>query len=298
MRFEKIVSTPYWEEVADKILVEGPSIILVLGDIDTGKTIFCQYLGYKLLQAKREVCFIDGDIGQSTISPPATIGIKVLTSDIKDIENIVATNFYYVGSVSPQGHLLQLLTGVKLAVEKAYSNNYVLIDTTGLVKQSIGNELKIQKINLIKPHFLIAIQRNEELQPILKNFYDNFSINVMKLSPSKYVRVKTRVQRRINRQDKFKAYFKKSNLQELDLKTKGLFGEVHSWQGLKDSILNRRLIGLCDKEGQTVGLAIIERFDFRRKLLYILSPIDNVSGVKSIQFGSIFLDEEFNSIGG
>lgn len=298
MEFKNIVPGSNWESIFSEYVVKSSCLILVIGDIDTGKTLLCQYLLYRLLYLKKRVYFIDSDIGQSTITPPSTVGLKRLNSYVKDIENVKPDKIYFVGSVSPRGHLLQLLTSIKLAVEECNflkNRNYILIDTTGLVRGNIGNELKIQKIKLIKPHFLIAIQKNKELEPILKNFYDSPHINIKKVSPSCRVKVKNRKQREINRQCKFKAYFEKSNLHKLKYKNLGLCGQLHNFNKLRRVSLERRLIGLNHKEGNTVGLAIVQKIDYRRKLMHIITPVNNLSGIKSLIFGSIRLNRDYTT---
>lgn len=288
MRFEEIEVNTEWENIYKEISTASCSL-MVLGDVDTGKTIFSQYLIYKLLHDGKKVSFVDSDIGQSTISPPSTIGIKNFNSKPKNITEICYDRMYFVGDVTPTGHLLQLVTATALAFRKRYNRGYVVIDTTGLVTGSIGNELKIQKIKLIQPDVIIAIQHKQELEPILRNFRHNDKIKMIKMLPYN-VRNKSRLERKQNRKQKFNSYFKNSRLVNLKLRNFGFLGRVHDLDELYEKNLNNSIIGLCNVDSEALGLGIVEKIDNKDELI-IKTPLEDLSEIENLHFGSFHLNK-------
>lgn len=65
-----------WVEVLE-ILSRERGIALILGDPDTGKSTFANFLIFNLCQGGLKVALVDADIGQSFLGPPSTIGFSV-----------------------------------------------------------------------------------------------------------------------------------------------------------------------------------------------------------------------------
>lgn len=66
---------PTWEKIN---LREARGTLMVIGATDTGKSTFARYL-YRQLGADpgRRVAFLDGDPGQSSLGPPATMTLAL-----------------------------------------------------------------------------------------------------------------------------------------------------------------------------------------------------------------------------
>jgi len=73
---------PEWGRAADAILAR-PGVVVLLGASDSGKTTLCRILGEHWRAAGRAVGLVDGDIGQSSIGPPATVGLAILPADLR-----------------------------------------------------------------------------------------------------------------------------------------------------------------------------------------------------------------------
>ncbi|MGE5771637.1 MAG: Clp1/GlmU family protein, partial [Hyphomicrobiales bacterium] len=69
----KLHVPPEWEAAASEIFERRLRTVLVIGDSAVGKSSFCRYLMGALLARQAEVAFVDADIGQSNLGPPATI---------------------------------------------------------------------------------------------------------------------------------------------------------------------------------------------------------------------------------
>src|ERR1051326_8456023 len=90
--------------------VERAGTTIVLGAIDSGKTSFCVTCANVAVRYGRTVAYVDTDIGQSVVGPPAVIGLRFISSvdDLEPERLARADAVYFVGSTSPKGHLLSM----------------------------------------------------------------------------------------------------------------------------------------------------------------------------------------------
>lgn len=294
--FKFDIPEPWRKVLAELKKEEG--VVIVLGASDTGKTTFCRWLVEEISRAGQKVAWVDGDIGQSTIGPPTTVGMAIFQKGSPNpFEEVKPLFMRFVGSTSPVGHLLQTLVGVKKMVDKSFQlgADSVIVDTTGLVAGDIGRELKFQKIDLIGPRYILALERKGELEDLLTPYISQNETKVCRLPVSANIRLKSASERQRNRELRNKCYFQNAKIMKLSFKNMGLHGMVPSLNEKKD--LNGLLIGLCDQWNDTLALGIIGEIDIGKKLLSILTPISDLGKVRSIQFGSIRLDREGRELG-
>jgi len=186
---------------------------MVIGRVDTGKSTFCRHLASVALEKGLKVGIVDADVGQSWIGPPTTVGMKIVEG--KPAPALFPDSFYFVGSVSPGGHLLQAATGTKRMIEAAVAAGaeLVIIDTTGFVDGGIGRALKSSKIDLIRPDHIVCFQRGSELETLIKGFEQVCSVH--RLEPSRSVQAKSKKSRSAYRQEQFNRYFSRCTIQEI-----------------------------------------------------------------------------------
>ena len=124
----------------------------------------------------------------------------------------------FVGAVSPLGHLLQLLVATKGLADRALRLGaaIVLVDTTGLIEQGAGFQLKLRKIDLLAPRHLIALQRSEELEPLLSVLRDRPGLAIHRLEVSPFAKVRTAAERARYRAARFASYFARAKTLPLD----------------------------------------------------------------------------------
>ena len=238
-----------WQKLASQI-VKPQQIVLVIGATDTGKSTFCRFLVDHALASGFKVACVDADIGQSRIGPPTTIGMKSFTPDEKseltadahqpnpepisdshplqgrDEQNRAekrvgfdgsADRLYFVGDVSSRGHLLGILTGIRLMVDSTRETeaDVVVIDTTGYIQDPPAVVLKKHKIELIRPNHLVCIGRSAELDQITACYTQQAWLNIHYLPPHPNVRSKSRHARSQYRKEQFDTYFSESSTQRL-----------------------------------------------------------------------------------
>lgn len=210
---------PDWERISDEI-VQPNQHILVLGALDAGKTTFCQYLIEVAINRGLKSALIDTDIGQSTIGPPTTIGMKLLlSSDDSPGQHLDgnADSLYYVGAITPVRNLLPVLTGTRLMVDAAReaSSEFVVIDTTGYIHENAAVMLKQQKIDIVRPHHIVCIGRSREMEKITASYKMMDWLKIHYLSIHKMALKKIRQRRQENRRTKFKTYFENTVIQNI-----------------------------------------------------------------------------------
>jgi polynucleotide 5'-hydroxyl-kinase GRC3/NOL9 len=167
----------------------------------------------------------------------------------------------------------------------------ILVDTTGFVLGEAGKELKRRKIDLISPQFLLALQKSDEIEPVLKLYKENPLCKIHRLPLSEKIRPRSLEERQTYRTNKFRDYFKHSLVQELAVEEIQMEGEVLDPNGesipLEWSLrINGLLIGLKDRNDETLALGVIRNFLIEKKILRVLTPLTDIQRVKTIQLSS------------
>ena len=287
-----------WYKVLDVIRKEK-GIAILLGATDTGKTTLAKFLIAQLSTRKIKVAFVDADIGQPSLGPPATIGL-VLFESPPDLENIQPHEIFFIGSATPEENLPLHLRGVKRMVDKAitYGAQVVLVDTTGLVSGEVGIELKMRKINLLAPCIILVLQKFEELEDILTLIRGNPLLKIHPLPVSEQTRSKSKEARRIYRTRKYQEYFQGSEINDLVIEGIHLEGTVrdpNSQPVLLEKALRVKglLLGFKAINEDTLALGVIGDFIEEEKVLRVLTPLKDIGKVKSIQLCSIRLSPSY-----
>src|SRR5712691_11441291 len=141
--------------LAERAAVEHDTVVLI-GGVDTGKTTMSAMMIRAALGAGRRSAYLDADLGQKSVGPPTTVGMKLIGSedDLEPDRLARADACYFVGATSPQGNLLPVVTGVARLLTLARDSlgaEFVVVDTSGLVSGIYGQLLKYHKLELVRP---------------------------------------------------------------------------------------------------------------------------------------------------
>jgi polynucleotide 5'-hydroxyl-kinase GRC3/NOL9 len=211
---ERTISSE-WDVFLQEIVEEKPRVVEVLGGMDAGKTFFTTYIANLLLKHGIRPAVVDSDVGQSDIGPPGTVGVGVLDQRISFLYEVPARLTYFVGSMSPSGHMLEFVIGIKKMVEYGLKNaDVVLVDTPGWVDGGPGRTLQLCNTELLDPDLVVALQREDELEHLLKGI----SVKIRRVPASKKVRRRTREERRFLREMILAKYFENAKKLTLDLR--------------------------------------------------------------------------------
>jgi polynucleotide 5'-hydroxyl-kinase GRC3/NOL9 len=252
--------------------------ILVLGAIDRGKSTYCGFLGRTLSEAGFKVAFVDADVGQKDVGPPGTISLAYLDNVTGLSRTYHLTALYFVGAVSPIGHFLPIVVGTKRMVEIARAD-FVIVDTTGLITGS-GRVLKIFQIDSVRPHVIIALEKGQELETLLKACRH---YNIIRLRSSPHVTAKSPEARKAAREQAFRTYFQNAKEWRVPLK------RLVIQRGSPSSLAENLLCGLADRRGEGLGLAIVRTVDMHRGRVSLLTPVAR-QAVRVLQLGDLYLD--------
>ncbi len=212
-----MIVDPTWEAAVAR--AREARVILVIGETDTGKTSFTTYLADTLVRAGLSVGVVDADLGQSDIGPPTTVGLGRLHPPVERLAEAEVVGLYFVGSTSPQGHLLPTVLGTRAMTLRALQLGLdrVIVDTSGLVQGEMGRLLKQHKIDLVAPDLVLCLQRNGECEHILRPYGAGGPPALMRLASSGATRRRSQEERRQHRERSLMAYFADARQVTLDL---------------------------------------------------------------------------------
>jgi len=259
---------------------------MVMGGSDTGKTTLIEDLLELLLPTFR-VGVVDADLGQSHVGPPTTIAWGMVEKKFEGWENLVVKDFYFVGTTSPSGNLLPMITGIKIICDKATTQvDKILLDTTGMIRGGPARVLKRCMIDIIEPQIILALQRTDELEHILIGFKGMTIPKIYRMKVPPGVKQKNYSERVSYREQRFKAYFESAQSLVLAWDRIGLGGIV------SEGYLHNRLICLRDTEGRNLALGIVDEVDGRMRSISVYTPLDKEKEIGGILWGKLRINLE------
>jgi polynucleotide 5'-hydroxyl-kinase GRC3/NOL9 len=308
-----------WHASAEQILTNNWRKVLVLGATDRGKSTYCDFLVRHIGQAGYKIAFVDADVGQKDVGPPATISLAYPDGET-GLAKAELAGMYFVGSISPARHFLPMVVGTRKMLETAEAP-FLTIDTTGLITGS-GRVLKAYQIESIQPDVIVALEIGTELDAIL-NAHRHYP--VVRLQSSREARPKTPGARRRQRERAFQSYFQRAKQITLDI-AELIFSRSTLFNGLpvedprfiyaeqtpdglvavRYALLNEkprnvfmlkkgfernRLCGLADQRNDCLGVGIITAFDFQNKTVTLLTPVAK-QNIRILQVGEMYVDSE------
>jgi polynucleotide 5'-hydroxyl-kinase GRC3/NOL9 len=273
-----------WEQI-DLERLKGT--LLVIGAPDVGKTTFARYIHGRLQASSRYVAYLDGDPGQSSLGPPTTMTLAFKTGEEHVFVQQDTVWRTFVGSVSPVGHMLPVVVGAAKLAQAAYRSGAqaMIYDTTGFIDPVRGGAyLKLAKINLLSPSVVFAIQRNKELEHLLRPLRRAQRVDVVEINPSPAVRPRDSSVRRSHRAETFARYFANAN----PIKVK--WSSLAVFPGPYFTI--NRLVALDDVEGFTRGLGIVRRIIRDVSEVVLQTPLPSMRDIDAIQLGNVEVDPQ------
>lgn len=312
-----------WRGALKQIMVHRWRKLLVIGASDRGKSTFCNFLSTALLCNDARVSFVDGDIGQKDVGPPATITLANAKVG-KSISALPVQSLYFVGAVNPSAHFITMVIGTQRMVEQA-RGDVVIIDTSGHVTGK-GKALKALLIEALRPDLIVMLEKGGELSAI---YSAHRHLNLIRLPASSLAQGKSPNRRRAARQQAFRTYFAGATeqtftLQELVIQRTRLFTgtaindplNLHTEQSdegilavskTRTIVTMRRLkvvpcnfaeqllCSVSDERGECLGLAVIRHYDFAADVLTLYTPVAK-SSIRSLQMGDLYLDDEWKEL--
>lgn len=192
-----------WEDALETIAASGGTTLLI-GGMDTGKTTFSRLLLNRCIEVDiskenrdvnnkensadaepnaadsgirtqtrtatkkvDRVAVLDADLGQSEIGPPACVGLAFAGQPVLSLSDLQPALLAFVGSVTPHGWLLELVTAVRRLADSTPAGMPLIIDTGGYLQGASARRLIQTLCDLLAPAHIVALQRSTELTPFL-----------------------------------------------------------------------------------------------------------------------------------
>ena len=198
---------PYleWRKIAEEIIKAKPRVVMVIGQVDSGKSSVSILLSNTALNNGEKPAVIDGDVGQADIGPPGFISLSYPDSKTLWMRTLKPYAMKFIGDIKPQGHMFQIIQSIKQLINTALRDNKtpVIIDTDGWVMDTYATIYKSTLIEEIRPDHLVVI--GDQLYEIY-NKYSSLGIRIHKIKPPPSKRERSREDRRYLRAEKYKEY--------------------------------------------------------------------------------------------
>jgi polynucleotide 5'-hydroxyl-kinase GRC3/NOL9 len=299
-----------WREAADEILsTKEPKLVLVFGGTDSGKSSFCTFLANLSLNNRFKVALIDGDLGQSDLGPPGTISLGLVEEPIIDLFKLRPEDLVFIGVTSPDNEADAILNALRTLKEEALKDvNLLIVNTDSWVDGDSAVSYKLSLVETVAPNFVVAIQAEDELAPILSSLRD---VNVLVIDSPQNVKKRDQETRKLLRESAYRKYLKKSKVRSFPLSWIKIEGDlrIKAWKRSRSKIrIEERREETSDagetdlKEGEHrklaagfSGMGTIYNIDRERDSIRISTPVDE--DASKIRLGQIKLDGEGNEIG-
>jgi len=281
-----------YEALVDEAVRTKHTVVLV-GGLDTGKSTLSRALLSAAVAAGRPAAYLDADVGQKAVGPPATVTLKMVTTpeDLEPERFVSHDALAFVGSTSPEGHLLPVLASVATLHRQAIERgaDVVVVDTSGLVSGIYGQILKYHKVELLRPDLVVGLQRGEELLPLLGVIQRFFATEVVPLGVHPGV-VPTTVDERAEHREQAMARYFSGELHRFRVKPTVFMPALPPLFDLAN--LHRILVGLSDGAGAYTGLGYLEHAP-DEGVLRLISPV--AAGPKALRLGSVRLEDGYRA---
>lgn len=263
----------------------SPGVTMLIGGLDTGKTTLAMDAVRMALASGHRPVLVDADVGISTVGPPACVGLKLFESE-SDLETVYEPDaLHFVGAITAPRLVLQQVVATAVMVEKARNlGDVIIVDTTAVSSGVSGETLKYHKTELCRPDRVIALQRGEELEPVvgmLRRFLDIEVVTaptdpgLVPLGPDERARKRS-------------AAFAKALAPPLERwKVRPTVFAPTLPVGLNLGRLDQVLVGVQDAVGGCLGLGILQ---VEEDTLRVMTNVGE--GMTGLRLGSIRIDPD------
>ena len=170
------------EEVIDEWLTASQTIlneakakekcykVVILGGVDVGKSSFSAFLINFCHERGLKVAVIDGDIGQADVGPPSCVSLAFVEKRVVSLRELSPNSMRFIGIDSPGTvkHLVVWALHSLLDDALAHGVELVVVNTDGWISGLGAKDYKLTLIQALNPDVIVAIQRSNELEHILR----------------------------------------------------------------------------------------------------------------------------------
>jgi polynucleotide 5'-hydroxyl-kinase GRC3/NOL9 len=283
--------SPSWREAGD-LLRQSQGLVVVLGDVDVGKSTLSTYLANVCFAHGVGTSIIDGDIGQADIGPPTTTSSSTVSNHILSLQDLRPERSHFIGDTSPSivsAKLIQSITHLKDEISER--SEVKIVNTDGWVKDEEAVSYKVQLLNSLRPNIVLGLSSNSELDHIL----DRQQCPTLKLEASRFSRTRTREERKKAREEGYRRFLQ--NPKHLDLKLNTIklrvFNKYRQERIDQDSTHKGTIAGLLDEEGMLLSIGRIVRI--QNGIVRVTTVAEERPRI--VELGAVILSSRFDEVG-
>ena len=226
--------------------------VLILGEMDSGKSVLCTFLINRQIYDGKRVVFLDLDCGQSDLGPPGTLAYARVKNPVPILQNLTYDNFFFFGATSPTGWEEWFVTGTAKLLKEIEDYDTLIINTPGWTSGR-GIQLLESLIELIEPDHVLSL--------------GDVGIRATVLPPSPHARTRKRAERLSVRNYLYRRYLK--DLKEIFIpyeRIKLPCGWLEEWRCLGKSYNLtpeglEGFLGALFKGSRGVGFCLIKKLE-------------------------------------
>jgi polynucleotide 5'-hydroxyl-kinase GRC3/NOL9 len=278
-------------------LEQKPTVVMVVGCVDSGKSSFCTYLTNRLVSDGRRVAILDEDLGQSDVGPPATVAYALVSKPVTDLFNLKPEGTVFVGSTSPMGVADKTIAAVaSLKAEIAGKTvDALVVNTDGWVTGDEALKFKRRLALAVQPEVAFCLEiPAAPASPCadLAKSLEGFSQECVTAPVA--VRERDKERRRSLRELGFSKYLEGARTKVFPLSYLSVEGGKEASQFIARGGAEDLLVALYDAQKKFLGIGVLRAFDYDRKALKIQTAVTEKPA--SVVLGRTRLDEYFREL--
>lgn len=139
------------------------TVAIVLGEADSGKSTLTAFLANSGIRRGLRVGVVDGDVGQSDLGPPGSVGAAIITQPVFDLRQVVGETFGFVGATSPRGLEEAVVSeiGRQFTLLAQRGPDIILVNTDGYVREN-GIHYKLRLIGELRPDVVLCLEEVQD----------------------------------------------------------------------------------------------------------------------------------------
>lgn len=264
--------------------------VMVVGMTDVGKSTLCAYLTNRLLLRGLSPTIVDGDIGQSDIGPPTTMGSSVARSFISSLDDLKPEAMIFIGHTSPSQVENKIVNGLKRLSDRM-KDSLTIINTDGWVLDPEAVSYKIGMIDATEPDVVIGLANGTELQPILSGS----RAHSLSIETAKEVLARSRSDRREIRSTNYRRFLEGArtraiSMQGISFSTPKGFPQL---DGSNAQELSNLVVGLLNNDGYMLQIGILIETGNMTARIYCRP----VQALRKIEVGYVKLSKTGSELG-
>jgi polynucleotide 5'-hydroxyl-kinase GRC3/NOL9 len=274
-----------------------PTVIMVVGGVDSGKTSFCTYLTNKIVNDKLKVAVIDEDLGQSDIGPPSTVAYSHVVSPVTDLFSLQPENAFFVGTTSAGAATKKTLEGtasLKKEIENKAKADIILINTDGWAGSEEAAQFKSELAKSVEPDAIFCLESKDEKPSVCASFGDALAgFRQERAESPSNVKERSKEKRRDLRELGFAKYLENARVKVFP-QNHVIVEEKQDNTIIKEKKAENLLVGLFDANKKFLGIGVLREIDYTRRSLKVQTAVAEKPA--AVIFGKIRLDEKLHEI--